>query len=125
MNHPVRSLPKRILSKKHAVLEASEDYEIEMKSILGLLFGFEILDGLLTHLIVGNGIGEEANPFLRSIVLGDNFLLFKICGGILVVFLLWAIYTRWPRVALVCSSSFVVFYELIVAWNLSLLFQGS
>ena len=96
-----------------------------MKYLLGLLIGFEILDGFLTHLIVGNGIGEEANPFLRSIVLGDNFLLFKICGGILAVFLLWTIYIRWPRVALVCSSSFVVFYEVIVAWNLSLLFQGS
>jgi len=93
-----------------------------MKYLLGLLIGFEILDGLLTYFLVRNGIGEEANPFLRSIVMGDNFLLFKVCGGILAVFLLWTIYTRWPRVALVCTSFFVVVYVVIVAWNLSLFF---
>ena len=93
-----------------------------MKYLLGLLIGLEILDGLLTHFLVRNGLGQEANPFLRYIVLGDNFLLFKITGGILAVFLLWMIYTRWPRVALICTSFFVVFYAVIVAWNLSLFF---
>lgn len=93
-----------------------------MKYLLGLLIVFEILDGLLTYLLVGKGFGREANPFLQPILLGDNFLLFKISGGILAIFLLWVIYTRWPRVALVCTSFFVLFYVVIVAWNLRLLF---
>ena len=93
-----------------------------MKYLLGLLIGFEVLDGLLTHFLVRRGVGEEANPFLRPILLGDHFLLFKVCGGILAVFLLWRIYKRWPRVALICTSFFVVFYEVIVVWNLSLFF---
>ena len=96
--------------------------QYEMKYLLGLLIGFEILDGLLTYLLVRNRIGEEANPFLRYVVLGDNFLVFKITGGILAAYLLWVIYTRWPRVALVCTSFFVAFYAVIVAWNLSLFF---
>ena len=95
---------------------------IEMQHILGLLFGLEILDGLLTHLLIGNGLGEEVNPLLQAIGLGGNFILFKISGGILAVFLLWTIYKRRPMVALVCTSSFVVVYEVIVAWNLSLFF---
>ena len=93
-----------------------------MKYLLSLLIGFEILDGLLTHVLIRDGLAREANPFLQSIVLGDNFLSFKICGGILAVFLLWTIYTRWPRVALGCTSFFVVFYAVIVAWNFSLFF---
>ena len=93
-----------------------------MKYLLGLLIGFEVLDGVLTYLLVRSGVGEEANPFLRPILLGGNFLLFKVCGGIVAVFLLWTIYTRWPRVALVCTSFFVVFYAVIVVWNMSLFF---
>ena len=92
-----------------------------MKYLLGSLIGLEILDGLLTYLFVGDGLVQEANPFLRYMVLADDFLVFKIGGGILAVFLLWFIYRRWPEVALVCTSYFVVFYTVLVAWNLSLL----
>ena len=93
-----------------------------MKYLLSLLIGFEILDGLLTHHLVGNGLGQEANPVLQDLVLRDNFLSLKICGGILAIFLLWNVYTRWPRVALFCTSFFAVFYAVIVAWNMSLFF---
>jgi len=92
-----------------------------MKRLLGFLLGFEILDGLLTLILVRTGIGREANPFLQPILLEGNFLLFKVCGGILAVFLLWMIYTRWPKVALICTSFFVVFYVVIVLWNFSIL----
>ena len=95
-----------------------------MKYLLSLLIGFEILDGLLTYVLVRNGLAREGNPFLQSIVLGDNFLLFKVSGGILAIFLLWTIYTRWPRAAVICTSSFVVFYSVIVAWNFSLFFTA-
>lgn len=91
-----------------------------MKYLLGLLIGLDILDGLLTYFLVRNGLGREANPFLRAIVAGDNFLLFKVSGGILAVFLLWVIYTRWPKVAIVCASLFLALYVVIVVWNVSL-----
>lgn len=93
-----------------------------MKYILGLLVGLEILDGVLSYLLIENALGREANPFLQSIVLGNGFLLFKVCGGILIGFLLWTIYTHWPRVALGCTSFFAVLYAAIVTWNLSLFF---
>ena len=91
-----------------------------MKYLLSLLIGFEILDGFLTHHLVGNGLGKEANPILQDLVLRDNFLSLKICGGILAIFLLWNVYKRWPKMALVCTSFFVVFYTVVVAWNFSL-----
>ena len=91
-----------------------------MKYLLGLLIGLEICDGLVTHFLVRGGLAQEANPFLQSMVLDDNFLALKICAGILAAFLLWTIYLRWPRVALVCVSGFVLFYCVVVFWNLSL-----
>lgn len=91
-----------------------------MKYIIALLIGLNIWDGLLTHVLVGNGIASEANPFLQTIVHSDRFLSFKLCGGILAVFLLWTIYTRWPTAALAVGSCFVIFYMVVVGWNLSL-----
>ena len=91
-----------------------------MKYLLSLLIGFEILDGLLTHHLVGNGIGKEVNPILQDMVLRDNFLSLKICGGILAVFLLWKVYKRWPKMAMACTFFYVACYTGIVAWNFSL-----
>ena len=94
-----------------------------MKYLLGLLVGLEVVDGLLTYFLIRNGLGREANPFLRSFIEADTFLLLKVCGGILAAFLLWTIYTRRPRVAVVSTSFFVAFYAAIVAWNSSLFFR--
>ena len=94
-----------------------------MKYIIALLIGLNIWDGLLTHVLVGNGVAYEANPFLQTMVLSDRFLLFKLCGGILAAFLLWTIYTRWPAVAVAVGSCFVIFYMVVVGWNLSLWLQ--
>jgi hypothetical protein len=90
-----------------------------MKYLLGFLVGFQILDGLLTYFLVREGLGQEANPFLRPLVLDGNFVLLKVCAGILAAYLLWVIYTRWPRVALGCTWFFVAFYAAIVIWNSS------
>ncbi len=96
-----------------------------MKNLLILLVGLEIWDGVLTYLLVSNGVGQESNPFLQPMVLGGSFLVLKICGGILAVFLLWIIYTRRPRAALICTVFFVVLYTVIVAWNATLFFTLS
>ncbi len=93
-----------------------------MKYLLGLLAGFVISDGLLTYLLVRHGLAREWNPLLVPIVGEVNFLILKVVGALLCVFILWDIYKRFSRLALVATSCFVVVYGIIVAWNLHLFF---
>ncbi len=93
-----------------------------MKYLLGLLAGFIVSDGLLTYFLVRHGLGREGNPFLLPIVGGDSFLVLKVVSAILAVLILWDIYRRFPRLALVSTSCFVVVYGMIVFWNLGLFF---
>ena len=91
-----------------------------MKYLLGLLAGFVISDGLLTYFLVKHGLAREGNPFLVRIVGEDIFLVLKVVGAILCVLILWDIYRRFPKLALISTSCFVVVYGAIVIWNLSI-----
>lgn len=51
-----------------------------------------------------------------------TFLILKVVGVLLCAFILWDIYKRYPRLALIATSVFVVFYGGIVLWNSSLFF---
>ena len=93
-----------------------------MKYLLGLLVGFEVSDGLLTYFLIGHGLAREGNPFLLPIVGADNFLVLKVVAAILCALLLWDIYRRFPKLALIATSCFVAFYAAIVLWNLGLFF---
>ena len=91
-----------------------------MKYLLGILVLFVIADGLLTHFLITNGIAREGNPFLQPIVGKTGFIVLKVVGAFLCALILWDIYRRYPRVALISTSCFVVCYAAIVLWNLSL-----
>jgi hypothetical protein len=91
-----------------------------VKYLLGLLVGFEISDGVVSYFLIKNGLGREANPFLQSLVGDVNFLILKVVGGLICALILWDIHRRLPRVALITTSCFAVFYAVIVSWNLSL-----
>ena len=91
-----------------------------MKYLLGLLVAFVIADGLLTHFLVTGGIATEGNPFLQPIVGEAGFLVLKAAGALLCALILWDVYRRYPKVALISTSCFVVLYGAIVLWNLSL-----
>ena len=91
-----------------------------MKYLIGLLIIFEIADGVLTHFLITGGLAREGNPFLIPIVGEFSFLVLKVVGVLLCAIILWDIYKRWPKVALVSTSCFVIFYGVIVLWNLSL-----
>ena len=93
-----------------------------MKYLLGLLAGFTTADGLLTYFLIKHGLAQEGNPFLVPIVGEDNFLVLKVVGTILCVLILWDIYKRFPKLALISTSFFVVAYAVIVFWNLGLFF---
>ena len=91
-----------------------------MKYLVGLLIVFEISDGLLTHFLIKSGLAREGNPFLQSIAGEAGFLILKVVGVLLCAVILWDIYKRFPKVALISTACFVTFYGAIVLWNLSL-----
>jgi hypothetical protein len=92
----------------------------KMKALLGVLIFFVVLDGLLTELLVKRGIVREGNPILQPLVGDVGFMVLKVLGSLLCAFILWDIYRRFPRVAVIATWIAVVGYGIIVAWNSSL-----
>ncbi len=88
--------------------------------LLGLLAVFIISDGLLTHALVGNGM-REGNPLLVPLVAQGNLMVLKLVGTVVCIIILWDLYRRFPKLALITTSCFVVAYGVIVFWNFSLL----
>lgn len=91
-----------------------------MKYLLGLLIGFEILDGVLSHFLIRGGWAREGNPLLLPLVGETNFLILKVVGVLVCALILWDVYKRFPKVALTFTSFFVIAYGVIVIWNSSL-----
>ena len=91
-----------------------------MKYLITLLCGFEISDGIITHLLVGNGQFQEGNPLMAPIVGEGNFLLLKVVGVLLCALVLLKMYRRFPRVTILTTSSVVTFYGVVIGWNLGL-----
>lgn len=94
-----------------------------MKYLLILFSGLEISDGLMTDFFVRNGLVQESNSLMEPIIRDGNFLLLKITGAIICGFILWTIYKRFSRIALIAVSSISVFYGLVIIWNLSVILR--
>jgi hypothetical protein len=95
------------------------------KKIMLLLIALVLLvvgDGLLTQFLVPAGKAQEANPLLVPLVGETGFLVLKIVGALLVALILWDIYRRFPRVAVIATWIAVIGYCGIVIWNASLIF---
>ncbi len=92
-----------------------------MKYLLGLLITFGISDGVLTYFLVRSGIAHEGNPLLVPLVGEGGFLVIKAVGVILCAVILWDVYRRFARLALMVTWPAVIAYGAIVLWNLSLL----
>ncbi|MCK4274752.1 MAG: hypothetical protein KAW90_07645 [Dehalococcoidales bacterium] len=91
-----------------------------MKYLLVTLVAFVILDGLLTELLLDGGLAREGNPFLQPLVGDIGFMILKVVGALLCAFILWDIYKRFPRVAVIATWIAVAGYGIIVVWNSSL-----
>ncbi len=92
----------------------------KMKYLLVTLVAFVILDGLLTELLLDGGMAREGNPFLQPLVGDIGFMILKVVGALLCAFILWDIYKRFPRVAVIATWIAVAGYGIIVVWNSSL-----
>lgn len=91
-----------------------------MKYLLGLLVLLVIGDGLLTRFLLDGGLAREGNPLLQPLVGENGFLILKAAGALLCAFILWDIYKRFPRVAVIATWCCVIAYAGIVLWNASL-----
>jgi len=92
-----------------------------MKYLLVLLGGLEVADGVLTRWAVTSGIARELNPLVAGRTGGLSFLLVKAAGGVATAAILWALYRRFPKIALVSANTLVVFYTAVLVWNLGAL----
>ena len=86
--------------------------------LLGTLLSLVVADGLISQFLIKSGIGQEGNPFLRTIVTESNFLVVKMCGAIVCVLILWNMARRLPRLVLVASVCLVGLYTIILFWNI-------
>jgi hypothetical protein len=92
-----------------------------MKIILIILAGFEVFDGFLTHFLVRNGVVQEGNKLIETIVYEGNFLLLKVLGALISIIALWFIYKRFPHIALATASCIVLFYSAVLVWNMNII----
>jgi len=92
----------------------------KMKYLLATLVAFVVLDGLITELLIDGGMARESNPFLQPLVGDVGFIILKIVGALICAFILWDIYKRFPKVAVIATWVAVAGYGIIVAWNSSL-----
>jgi hypothetical protein len=92
----------------------------QMKYLLSILVVFVVLDGLLTQFLIDGGRAREGNPFLQPLVGDVGFILLKVAGALLCAFILWDVYRRFPKVAVIATKCFVAAYGVIVLWNTSL-----
>jgi hypothetical protein len=106
-------------------LKVPEAFHIENQTVrytLYALFCLVVADGLVTQFLVAGGYGLEVNPFLRTWAGGDWFLAIKVSGAFLATLILWIRYNTKPRLVYAITVVFLVFYTVIVFWNLFVCF---
>lgn len=109
-------------------MKVPKSFHIESRTArytLYTLFCVIVADGLITQFLVAGEHGSEANPFLRAWVGQGWFLLIKVSGAFLATLLLWINYNRKPRPVYAITVTFLVFYTVVVLWNLSVYFLTS
>ena len=89
-----------------------------MEYLLAALVVLCVMDGILTHFLVTSGVVREGNPLMKGLVGGWKFLAIKSMGALLCALILWDIYKRWSKLAVVSTSCLVVISAGIVFWNL-------
>jgi len=111
--------------KDISALKVPESFRIENRTvryILCTLFGIIVADGLITQFLVTGGYGSEANPFMRAWLSHGTFLFIKVSGAFLATLLLWIKYNAKPRLVYSITVAFLIFYTIIVFWNLFVFF---
>jgi hypothetical protein len=93
-----------------------------MKYLLIIMSGLEISDGVLTDSLVRGGIAQEANKLMEPLIMGGNFLIFKIAGTVFCAWALWRVYRRYPLATISVTAIITAFYGAVMLWNLGIFF---
>jgi len=105
-------------------IEKSTGQTRQVAYLILVLFALVVADGLISQFLIGSGLGYEGNPFLINWVAGNDFLAIKVSGAFLSAIILWSINKKWPRLALLTSAGFVIFYTAILLWNILVFIIG-
>jgi hypothetical protein len=97
----------------------------QMRYMLYTLFALIVADGILTDFLVIQKLGQEWNPFLKNLVGGEQFLLIKVCGALLIIIIMYEIYKKRPGMAIISSLCFLVLYTGIIYWNSFVFITGA
>lgn len=89
-----------------------------IRALLGTMAALVVADGIISQFLIKKGFAYEGNPLLRPLVGDDQFLTIKIAASFLATLALWCIYKRHPRLAFTVTLFFLLFYTIIVFWNL-------
>ena len=95
---------------------------LQIKYLLAVLVTLVVSDGLISQFLVLNGLAQEGNPLLRPLIGEGHFLFIKVVGALVSAIILWDIYKRRPKLAMIISLFSVAVYTGIVYWNLAVLF---
>ncbi len=85
---------------------------------LSALIVLVVSDGWISRFLVRNKLGREGNPFLQTLIGEEAFIVVKLLGALLCALILWDIYKRRSKLAVITTLCFVVLYTGIVLWNL-------
>jgi hypothetical protein len=93
--------------------------------LLGTLFCLSVADGIITRFIITERLGVEGNFWLTRLASSDALIATKIVATLLVVYLLWQIHYRKPRLVLLVTVAVTCWYILVVFWNVSIVVIGT
>ena len=93
-----------------------------IKILIPLLVTLEAADGIFTYSAVGKDLIREGNPIIQNVAGTESFLLLKIGGALLCGLLLYLVYKRFPRISLLTIWTVLIFYAVLLTWNLSILY---
>jgi hypothetical protein len=96
-----------------------------MLFVLLLMAQFQFWDGMMTQVFVGRGLVKEANPLMAPLVSGGSFLPLKLLGIAVLLILLWILYKRFPKMAVVAASSVCALSAVLIIWNFMVFFLPS
>jgi len=100
-----------------------QNYNSKIVTILALVTIFQLWDGIMTHVLVKNGVVGEYNTLVYGLIINGQFLLIKIISPIIISLVLFSIYRYFPRLVLTTATIITGFYSAVLLWNFYVLFQ--
>lgn len=91
--------------------------------LLVSLVALVVADGTITRFLIIHRLGIEFNPFLQAWVESDTLLLLKLSGASIAAFMLWRVSKKYPKLTVIVTIGFIVFYLVIILWNLFVFFN--